>query len=95
MSIKIGTYTFDGPYKTSTTLKDKSGLYAILCLSGAKITIIDIGESSMIKTRIDGLFRDSTLNQQCNGFLMVAVCYTPNVQQAGRRRVQEEIKLHI
>ena len=93
MSIKIGNYTFDGPYKNATTLKDKSGIYAILFLNGVKINILDIGESSMLKTRIDGHFKDSNLHQQCKGFLMVAVCYTPKIQQAGRRLIQEELKL--
>ncbi len=95
MSINIGTYTFDGPYKTATTLKDKSGIYAILTLNGVKINIIDIGESSMVKTRIEGHFKDSSLYKQGKGFLMVAVYYTPNIQQAGRRLIQEKIKLHL
>jgi hypothetical protein len=93
MSINIGIFTFDGPYKTATTLKDKSGIYAILSLNGVKINIIDIGESSMVKTRIEGHFKDSSLYKQYKGFLMVAVCYTPNIQQAGRRLIQKELRL--
>ena len=93
MSIKLGKYTFDGPYKTAATLKDKSGVYAILCLTGVKFSVIDIGESSMVKTRIEGHFRSSFGNKYSSDTLMVAVCYTPNIQQAGRRLLQKELKL--
>lgn len=93
MSLKLGDYTFEGPYKTAATLKDKSGVYAILCLTGVKFSVIDIGESSMVKTRIHCHFRDSVWNKQCNGALMVAVRYTPNIQQAGRQLIQEELRL--
>lgn len=91
MSIKLGTYSFE-PYKSSALLQDKSGIYAILCLMGDQNHVIDIGESSQVKTRIEGHDRDSCWKKHCKGILIFAVHYTPNIQQAGRREIEQELR---
>jgi hypothetical protein len=91
MSIKLGNYYFE-PHETAATLQDKSGVYAILCLIGKEYKVIDIGESSQVKTRIEGHDRESCWKKHCNGTLIIAVHYTPNIQQAGRREIEQELR---
>lgn len=91
MSIKLGNYSFE-PYKSTAPFQDKSGIYAILCLIGEKYHVIDIGESSQVKTRIEGHDRGSCWEKHCKGILIYAVHYTPNIQQAGRRAIEQELR---
>ena len=45
MSIKIGSYEFEGPYTSTSSLQDRAGIYAILTLSWSnKYEVVDIGE---------------------------------------------------
>jgi hypothetical protein len=91
MSIKLGNYYFE-PHETAAALQDKSGIYAILCLIGKEYRVIDIGESSQVKTRIEGHARESCWKRHCNGTLIISVHYTPNIQQAGRREIEQELR---
>jgi hypothetical protein len=36
MSIKVGKYTFDGPYTSTESLQDDPGVYLVLCHSAEK-----------------------------------------------------------
>ncbi len=92
MNISIGRYTFDGPYTNTGSLQNRSGIYAILCESGGDYFVIDIGESAIVKTRIETHDRIDCWNRHCKGILHVAVLYTPNLQSAGRTRIEQELR---
>lgn len=92
MTIEIGQFTFEGPYRTTDKLKDKSGVYAILCLSNEKYYPVDVGESSEVKSRVENHDRQSCWKRSCNSTLVVAVLYTPHLQQAGRREIEQKIR---
>jgi len=92
MSIKIGDYTFDGPYTLNSSLKDRSGVYAIICRENRKYYLIDVGESAGVKTRIETHDRKSCWERKCQGVLFVAIYYTPNLQQLGRKAVEQKIR---
>lgn len=92
MSITIGNYTFDGPFTSTDKLEDKSGVYAIICSSEGKNYVIDIGESAQVKTRIENHDRAECWKKNCNGTLKVAVYYTPNKQQTGRKEIEQELR---
>lgn len=51
MSIKVGKYTFEGPYSSLNKLEDKPGLYAVHRQDNNR-EILDLGEAAMIKDRI-------------------------------------------
>jgi hypothetical protein len=83
MSIKIGNYTFNGPYTSTANLEDRSGVYAILCQKEGKNYVVDVGESATVKSRVDSHDREDCWKRNCNGTLAMAVYYTPNLQQPG------------
>lgn len=47
MSIKIGNYSFEGPFADPAWLKNVSGVYAVLTRATANdsYTVLDIGQS--------------------------------------------------
>ena len=92
MSITVGRYTFDGPYTDTSKLEDKSGVYVIHCYRDGKYTLVDVGESATVKTRIDNHDRKDCWTRNCTGTLTVSVLYTPNQQQAGRMLIEKEIR---
>lgn len=92
MTITVGDYTFEGPYSDTSKLEDKSGVYAIHCLKDRKYYLIDVGESAKVKSRVEGHDRKDCWTRNCSGTLTVSVLYTPNAQQAGRMRIEQELR---
>jgi len=94
MSINVGNYTFDGPFDNTAALQDRSGVYVILDLrSDGKYYIVDVGESSQVKTRVENHERKDCWQRNGQGNLTVAVLYTPNLQQPGRAAIEKEIRM--
>jgi hypothetical protein len=92
MSITIGRYNFEGPYTKTNDLEDNSGVYAIHCYRDQKYYLVDVGESASVKTRVQNHDRADCWGRNCNGTLTVSVLYTPRLQQAGRREIEQEIR---
>lgn len=92
VSLTIGNYTFEGPYTSTNDLQDRSGVYVIVCQTNGKNYPIDVGESSEVKSRVEGHERSSCWKRNCSSTLAAAVLYTPNMQQSGRRAIEEEIR---
>ena len=92
MSLNVGRYTFDGPYTSADSLKDNSGVYVIVCSSNGSYNPVDVGESATVKSRIENHDRKHCWNNNRRSNLMVAVLYTPNLQQPGRIRIEQEIR---
>jgi hypothetical protein len=71
--IQINGYSFEGPYTTTDSLLDGAGIYAILeSLPDGAYSLVDVGESSQVKTRVAPHDR-APLWRQCSAFLSVAV----------------------
>lgn len=95
MSIKLGNYVFAGPYNTTNSLEDRSGIYAILCQREGNNYLIDVGESANVKTRVETHDRKdcwNRMNRERLGNLAVAVYYTTNLEQHGRMAIEQEIR---
>ena len=92
MSISIGKYIFEGPYKDTDKLRDRPGIYVIICRSGGKNYIIDAGESAKIKTGIETYDIKKICPKKYPGTVTVAVYYTPNLQQSLRIDIEKEIR---
>ncbi len=94
MSIEISGYKFDGPYGSTSSLEDRSGVYSILTpTDSTHYKVIDVGESATVKTRVENHNRESCWRRNTNsGGLRYAVHYTPRLQQAGRRAIEQEIR---
>jgi len=92
MSIRVGQYVFEGPYMDTSRLSDKSGVYAIHCYHHNVYSIIDIGESSTVKTRVENHDRKECWSRNCAGILTVSVFYTLNAKQAGRKKIEQKLR---
>ncbi len=92
MSVTIGKYTFDGPYTSSDKLEDRSGVYAVIYQHNNEYYIVDVGESASVKSRVENHDRKDCWLRNCLGTLMYCVYYTPDLQQAGRMQVEQEIR---
>ncbi len=92
MTIKIGRYSFEGPYTSVDRLEDRSGVYSILCQQAQEYHVIDIGESSEVKTRVENHDREECWKQSCSGTLAVSVLYTPRKQRSGRMEIEQELR---
>ena len=82
------SYEFEGPYDNTDQLENKSGVYFILCLISGKYYPIDVGESAMVKERVENHDRKDCWTRNCNGELVVAVYYS----SYGRMEVEEDIR---
>jgi hypothetical protein len=92
MSVTIGRFQFDGPYDDVDDLEDRSGVYAILCRNNGNYDLIDVGESATVATRVANHDRAGCWSGSCRSKLMVAVHYTPYLQQSGRQEIEGEIR---
>jgi len=92
MSIEIDGIQFEGPYTDLNKLEDRSGVYAILDKRADTTILLDAGESSEVKTRLSNHERKPCWNTNSHGTIAVAVKYTPNLQQAGRKEVEQKIR---
>jgi hypothetical protein len=92
MSITVGRYTFEGAYTSTDKLEDKSGVYAIHCYSEGKYYLVDVGESATVKSRVEKHDRVDCWNRNCKDTLTYSVYYTPNLQQEGRKKIEQEIR---
>jgi len=92
MTIKIGGHTFNGPYTSKDSIEDKSGVYAVLCKKEDEYYMIDVGESSEVKSRLDSHDRKSCWTKECKEVITYAVRYTPNLKQKGRKEIEQEIR---
>lgn len=92
MSIKIGDYNFEGPFITTDSISDDSGVYCILCKNDQQYNVIDIGESATPKTRLDTHDRRTCWKRECNGTVYFSILYTPQKHQAGRMEIEQELR---
>lgn len=93
MSIPIGKYEFEGPYRDTASLEDRSGVYAILDQrENNRYGLLDVGESSNVKTRVETHDRKGCWERNKKGTIHYAVHYTPGLRQDGRMAIEQEIR---
>ena len=91
--VTIANYDFEGPYETTTSLRDDAGIYVILDYrSDRKWHLLDVGESARIKTRIENHERQPCWEQNRQGTIGVAVLYTPTWSENQRRLLESKIR---
>ncbi len=92
MSLSVGRYQFQGPYKSTDQLENRSGVYVIVCANGNGYEPVDCGESANVRSRVDNHDRADCWTRNSRGMLMVAVYYTPHLQSSGRVAIEQEIR---
>ena len=92
MAIKLGKYSFTGPIASIDKVKDKSGIYAIICKVDREYFLIDVGESSKLRTRIENHDKKDCWTKNCNGKLTIYVHYTTFLNQKGRILIEQALR---
>lgn len=90
--MKIANYNFDGPYTSTVSLLNRSGVYVILDRRTGGTYVIDVGESHDVKNRVENHDRSNCWRSNSSGQLLVAVLYTLYQQQAGRKVIEDQIR---
>ncbi|MGQ0665262.1 MAG: hypothetical protein ACT4P2_17135 [Pseudomonadota bacterium] len=92
MSITIGNYNFDGPYRDVSNLRNNSGVYAILTrqTNADRYTVIDIGEAGWIRDRVADHDRSDQWARQNLSMLAVAAHYC---DETARMRIERELRV--
>jgi uncharacterized protein (DUF302 family) len=92
MAIKLGKHSFTGPFVSIDKLKDRSGVYAIVCKVDGEYFLLDVGEGSKLRTRVDSHDKKACWKKNCNGQIMIYVHYTTFLKQQRRKLVEQELK---
>ncbi len=92
--ISISGYSFEGPYATTGHLKDNAGLYVILTRGGSASswTVLDVGETGQVKSRLETHERGPCWNRHNQGTLAAAVLYTPRWTDDQRRTLETKLR---
>ncbi len=92
--ITISGYNFEGPYTNTASLADNAGVYAILTRSqnNDKWTVIDIGESTTVKSRIENHDRKQSWSRNSLGTLAAAVFYAAGWTADQRRALESSLR---
>ena len=85
-------YTWEGAFTDPEKLESRSGVYMVWCRNGENWKVLDVGESHDVKERVKNHDRADQWRRNCQGTLHFSACYTPNLQQAGRREIEKVIR---
>ena len=92
MSITLlNKYPFEGPFASPSQIKNQSGVYVVLGrkTSLGNLSVIDTGESSAVKERLDNHDRKPCWNGQQFTELNFAAYYT---DERGRMQIEAEVR---
>jgi len=93
MGLKIlGKYDFVGPYENTDKIEDESGIYIVFDDTGDSYHYLDVGEAGSVKSRLDTHDRKDCWKRHAKGKIVFFVMYTPNLQQEGRKKIEDEIR---
>ena len=93
--MNIGNYEFEEPVflvGCEMYLHDLPGVYVILDLWDNQYYVVDVGESSTVKSRIQSHDRESCWKLNSRGSLYVSVLYTPYMDDESRRSIERELR---
>lgn len=85
-------YHFEGCFTDPNSLESRSGVYVIWCKTGENWTVLDAGESSDVKDRVLNHDRKDCWTRNCKGTIYFSATYTPNLQQSGRKKIEQSIR---
>lgn len=89
----IDGYEFEDFYSSTDKLRNQSGVYVVICDKPDSYKIVDVGESSEIKDRIENHDRKDCWKDNCKvGTIKFAVHYTPGKTQEQRREIESKIR---
>lgn len=93
MSISLAGHSFDGPHGSETSLRHTAGVYAIVDHRSSGYYVLDVGESSDVRHRVENHDRADCWRRNAGGAITYAAHYTPGVDAAGRRRIEAAVRV--
>jgi hypothetical protein len=92
MGIKIGRYSFKGPFSSLDEINEQEGIYAILShLHKNLYLLVEIGESDKVKTELEKNINRMKEEKNSDKQILFTVNYTSNLKQPGRAMIVREI----
>lgn len=85
-------YKWEGAFSDPSSLEDRSGIYVIWCKTGEQWSVLDVGESANVRTRVMNHDRSDCWKKHCHGMIYYSVHYTPNAQQSGRKEIEQKLR---
>jgi hypothetical protein len=94
MSIQINNIQFEGPFSSTQYLQNKSGVYVILAQNNSSnYEILDVGESSDIKFRVENHDRQYCWVRSANNRpIAYSAYYTTGSSEETRLRFESNIR---
>lgn len=93
MAVQIDNYNFEGPFRDPASLRDQSGVYAVLGGNGVNSwRVVDIGESAQVRTRVTNHDRADCWSRNRGGGLAYAAYYC---NERDRMRIEQELRAKI
>jgi len=92
LAIKLGKYSFTGPFASIDEIKDRSGIYAIVCIVDGEYFLLDVGESFKLRIRIENHDKKDCWTKHCHGKLTIYAHYTPFLNQKDRILIEKELR---
>ncbi len=92
MPIKIGDYTFEGPFESTTLINDEPGIFIVLDNLNNQFYPVDCGEAEQIKSTVKKHDRLTCWRSNINGDLQIAVLYMPKSEKKDRVNIEEELR---
>ncbi len=90
MSIRLGGYSFRGPYKTTSEIKNLSGIYAVIREINGEYFLYDVGESCELRTAIESN-NAIYLKKNSIGKIALYVRYTPFLTFQKRTMIERKL----
>lgn len=89
MTIFFGKVELQGPFSSLEELEDRAGLFAILCVKGEQISLLDVQRAKFVQADVAKILREPTWGDACTGKIRVAVLYLNDEKEMAQLR--EEI----
>ena len=88
----MGNIHLPGLNTSTDQLKERSGIYAVVCKMVNEYFVTDVGESSKLKTRKECYWQKDCLMKNFEGQLTIFVRYTPFLKLQGRILIEQELR---
>jgi hypothetical protein len=92
MAIHLGKYSFSGPLGSTDKVKERSGVFAVVCKSDMEFFLMDVGEGSKLRTTIEKQDEKDCWRNSCSGQILIFVHYTSFSTKQERNFIVQELK---
>lgn len=91
--VTIEGHEFEGWYSSVDKLKEKEGVYVVVCVEKGKFRIVDVGQSDKVRNRIETHDRKDCWEQNCKSEnTRFGVLYTSGLTDDERREIEGKIR---